>query len=103
MIRRAQRAAETAPNSWQFFVEHYANETQSRRDTKYTYILPNGSYHVGADPPASAEPYVQPRQVLIAWSLRELKMQLQCRSLLPSRSDSWWQLASERNEFRLGS
>jgi choline dehydrogenase len=49
-------AAETAPNSWQFFDEHYADETQSRRDSKYTYILPNGSYHVGADPPADTEP-----------------------------------------------
>ncbi|KAM0722724.1 hypothetical protein Q7P37_002165 [Cladosporium fusiforme] len=53
---RSRVAAETAPNSWQFFVEHFANETQAQRDLKYTYTLPNGSYHVGPNPPPDAEP-----------------------------------------------
>ncbi|KAJ4304832.1 hypothetical protein N0V90_000360 [Kalmusia sp. IMI 367209] len=53
---RSAVAAETPPNSWQFFVEHYQNETQARRDSKYTYLQSNGSYYVGLDPPADAEP-----------------------------------------------
>ncbi|PVH98866.1 GMC oxidoreductase [Periconia macrospinosa] len=54
---RSGHAAETAPHSWQYFVEHYGNnETQARRDSKYTYRLSNGSYHVGFNPPADATP-----------------------------------------------
>ncbi|CAI6292734.1 unnamed protein product [Periconia digitata] len=49
-------ASEQSPHSWQFFVKHYANETQGRRDLKYTYLLKNGSYHIGPDPPSDAEP-----------------------------------------------
>ncbi|SMQ45602.1 unnamed protein product [Zymoseptoria tritici ST99CH_1A5] len=50
------RAAEDPPHSWAFFVEHYQNETQARRDPKYAYTMANGSYYVGLDPPADAEP-----------------------------------------------
>jgi choline dehydrogenase len=50
------RAAETAPHSWQFFVEHFQNDTQARRDPKYAYRQTNGSSYVGLEPPAAAEP-----------------------------------------------
>lgn len=53
---RADAAAETPGMSWQFFVSHFSNETQARRDNKYTYRLDNGSYYVGLDPPVDAEP-----------------------------------------------
>ncbi|KAJ8116073.1 hypothetical protein OPT61_g2425 [Boeremia exigua] len=49
-------AAENPPHSWSFFVEHYANETQARRDPKYAYLRSNGSYYVGLEPPEDAEP-----------------------------------------------
>ncbi|KAH7081275.1 hypothetical protein BKA63DRAFT_404856 [Paraphoma chrysanthemicola] len=49
-------AAETAPHSWSFFVEHFQNETQARRDPKYAYLRSNGSYYVGLDPPTDARP-----------------------------------------------
>ncbi|PVH71670.1 GMC oxidoreductase [Cadophora sp. DSE1049] len=49
-------ASERAPHAWQFYVEHFQNETQARRDPKYAYLQTNGSYYVGLDPPAEAEP-----------------------------------------------
>ncbi|CAI6340535.1 unnamed protein product [Periconia digitata] len=49
-------ASEGSPHAWQFFVKHYSNETQNRRDFKYTYRLSNGSFHVGPNAPADAEP-----------------------------------------------
>lgn len=42
--------------SWSFFVDHYANETQARRDSKYTYRLPNGTLYYGLEPEDGAEP-----------------------------------------------
>lgn len=48
-------ASEYEAISWQFFVDHYSNETQAIRDTKMTYKLPNGTFYVGVDPPQDAE------------------------------------------------
>ncbi|KIW01591.1 uncharacterized protein PV09_07063 [Verruconis gallopava] len=48
-------ASQYEPISWQFFVDHYADEAQAVRDSKMTYLLPNGSYYVGLSPPAGAE------------------------------------------------
>ncbi|CAH0047396.1 unnamed protein product [Clonostachys solani] len=42
--------------SWQFFVSHYQNETQARRDRYFTYRLANGSLWYGIDPPEGATP-----------------------------------------------
>lgn len=57
LAARLQFAGENAPHSWQFFVEHYgSNETQARRDSKYSYRLTNGSYYSGINPPEGAEP-----------------------------------------------
>ncbi|CAI6339915.1 unnamed protein product [Periconia digitata] len=57
LAARLQFAGENAPHSWQFFVEHYQNETQARRDSKYTYQFSNGSYYSGIDPPEGAKPH----------------------------------------------
>ena len=48
-------ASEYEPISWQFFVDHYADESQTVRDSKMTYLQPNGSYYVGLDPPDDSE------------------------------------------------
>lgn len=55
-IHRADAASEAPDQSWQFFVNHFQNETQARRDNKYTYRTSNGTFYVGLDPPAGAEP-----------------------------------------------
>ncbi|KAM5346263.1 hypothetical protein ACJ41O_009268 [Fusarium nematophilum] len=52
----ADQASEDPAMSWSFFVNHYQNETQARRDSKYTYRLPNGTLWHGLDPPDNAEP-----------------------------------------------
>uniref|UniRef100_A0A8H7NEH6 Glucose-methanol-choline oxidoreductase N-terminal domain-containing protein n=1 Tax=Bionectria ochroleuca TaxID=29856 RepID=A0A8H7NEH6_BIOOC len=60
------QAAEGLDSSWQFFVHHYRNnETQAYRDPHYTYLMSNGSYHIGPNPPEGAEPLgiVYPRGV----------------------------------------
>lgn len=44
--------------AWSFWVEHYKNETQARRDNKYAYQYPNGSIYYGLDPPEGVTPYV---------------------------------------------
>ncbi|PVI04817.1 GMC oxidoreductase [Periconia macrospinosa] len=49
-------STEGSPHAWSFFVEHYANETQARRDIKYTYRRNDGSYYVGLNPPDDAVP-----------------------------------------------
>lgn len=48
--------AESVNASWSFFVTHYQNETQAKRDDKFTYKLNNGSYYVGLEPPVDAVP-----------------------------------------------
>lgn len=53
---RSTRAAETPGHAWHFFVEHYQDETQARRDPAYTYELSDGSYYYGLDPPDDAVP-----------------------------------------------
>ncbi|KAK7941355.1 uncharacterized protein PG986_013742 [Apiospora aurea] len=44
-------ASEYNPSRWDYFVNHYANETQAIRDTKMTYVTPKGEYYVGTNPP----------------------------------------------------
>ncbi|PHH92316.1 hypothetical protein CDD83_7905 [Cordyceps sp. RAO-2017] len=50
------RASETPGLAWEFFVNHYKDQNQARRDYKYTYKLRNGTYYVGLDPPPEAKP-----------------------------------------------
>ncbi|EFQ33759.1 GMC oxidoreductase [Colletotrichum graminicola M1.001] len=47
-------SSDHVPIAWSFFVDHYANDTQARRDTKMTYLTPEGDYYVGLDPPAGS-------------------------------------------------
>ncbi|KAF4809302.1 Oxygen-dependent choline dehydrogenase [Colletotrichum siamense] len=42
--------------SWQFYVSHYQNETQARRDRYFTYRLSNGTLWYGIDAPEDAAP-----------------------------------------------
>lgn len=42
--------------AWDMFVNHYKDQTRAQRDPKYTYRQSDGSYYVGLDPPAGAEP-----------------------------------------------
>lgn len=55
-IDRADLESEAPNMSWSFFVNHFQNETQARRDNKFTYRTNNGSYYHGLDPPDGAEP-----------------------------------------------
>ncbi|KAF4980221.1 hypothetical protein FZEAL_3732 [Fusarium zealandicum] len=52
----ADNVAEDPSMSWSFYVSHYQNETQARRDSKFTYTLPNETLWYGLDPPEDAEP-----------------------------------------------
>ncbi|KAH7397236.1 glucose-methanol-choline oxidoreductase-like protein [Pyrenochaeta sp. MPI-SDFR-AT-0127] len=49
-------AAEYEPMRWDFFVKHFDDETELRKDTKVTYELSDGSRYTGANPPAGATP-----------------------------------------------
>lgn len=44
--------------SWRFWVKHFRNETQGRRDSKFNYRLPDGTVYTGLHPPEGAEAYV---------------------------------------------
>ncbi|KAH8805186.1 putative choline dehydrogenase [Xylogone sp. PMI_703] len=41
---------------WDYFVNHYQNETRQETDSKMTWQTPSGDLHVGANPPAGSEP-----------------------------------------------
>ncbi|KAM0543731.1 hypothetical protein ACHAPJ_012180 [Fusarium lateritium] len=41
---------------WNYFVNHYPDEEQQKRDSKMTYEKPDGSFYVGLDPPKDAKP-----------------------------------------------
>ncbi|KAF2824764.1 alcohol oxidase [Ophiobolus disseminans] len=49
-------ASEYEPMRWDFFVKHFDNEAEMRKDTKLTYELPDGSRYTGASPPPNATP-----------------------------------------------
>lgn len=48
-------ASEYNPIRWEYFVDHYENETQANRDSKMTYLTKEGEYYVGLYPPEGAE------------------------------------------------
>jgi choline dehydrogenase len=49
-------ASEYEPMRWDFFVKHFDDEAENRKDTKLTYQLADGSRYTGANPPQGAEP-----------------------------------------------
>lgn len=49
-------AAEYEPMRWDYFVKHFDDESEMRKDTKLTYELSDGSRYTGPSPPAGAKP-----------------------------------------------
>jgi choline dehydrogenase len=49
-------AAEYEPMRWDYFVKHFENEDEMRKDSKLTYELPDGSRYTGPSPPVGAKP-----------------------------------------------
>jgi choline dehydrogenase len=41
---------------WDFYVNHYQDQTRAQRDPKYVYNLNNGTQYVGLNPPSGAKP-----------------------------------------------
>ncbi len=48
-------ASEYDPIRWDYFVNHYANNTQARRDSKMTYLTSQGDWYTGLTPPAGSQ------------------------------------------------
>ncbi|XXH01053.1 hypothetical protein Hte_007404 [Hypoxylon texense] len=48
------QASEYGPMRWSYFVRHYEDEAQARRDSKMTYLTSDGQYYVGLYPPEGA-------------------------------------------------
>jgi choline dehydrogenase len=49
-------AAEYEPMRWDYFVKHFDDEEEMRKDSKLTYELPDGSRYTGLSPPPDAKP-----------------------------------------------
>lgn len=49
-------AAEYEPMRWDYFVKHFEDEEENKRDTKLTYELTDGSRYSGPSPPKGATP-----------------------------------------------
>lgn len=47
-------SSEYSEHSWSYFVDHYADEEEAKRDTKMTYLTPEGDYYVGTNPPENS-------------------------------------------------
>ncbi|KAI0164001.1 alcohol oxidase [Xylariaceae sp. FL1272] len=62
--------AENPEMSWRFFIRHYRDEAQAKRDTKFVYRLPDGQLYWGLDPPQDAEPLgtIYPRGATVGGS-----------------------------------
>ncbi|KAH8807719.1 putative choline dehydrogenase [Xylogone sp. PMI_703] len=52
----ALESSEFPAQQWDYFVQHYDNQTQAQMDSKFTWKLANGTKFVGSDPPAGATP-----------------------------------------------
>jgi choline dehydrogenase len=50
------RSTEDEKMRWDYFVKHYADEEVAQRDSKMTWETPNGTLHVGPNPPSGSKP-----------------------------------------------
>ncbi|OQE43387.1 hypothetical protein PENCOP_c003G05868 [Penicillium coprophilum] len=50
------QSTEYEPMRWDYFVNHYSNQTRQKEDTKMTYRTPSGDLHVGSHAPDGSEP-----------------------------------------------
>jgi choline dehydrogenase len=50
------QATEYAPMRWDYYVNHYSNLTQQKRDSKMTYRTTSGGLYVGLSPPSGSTP-----------------------------------------------
>ncbi|KAI1101710.1 choline dehydrogenase [Jackrogersella minutella] len=48
-------ASERNELNWGYFVRHYTNETQTKRDRKLTYLTPDDEFYSGVDPPEGSQ------------------------------------------------
>ncbi|KAK1521417.1 GMC oxidoreductase [Colletotrichum paranaense] len=48
-------ASQHQPIAWDFFVNHYSDPEQAKRDSKMSYRKPDGEIYVGLDPPQGSE------------------------------------------------
>jgi len=48
-------SSEYDPIRWDYFVNHYTDETQARRDSKMTYLTSEGDWYSGLTPPSGAK------------------------------------------------
>ncbi|KAH7408997.1 hypothetical protein BKA64DRAFT_732000 [Cadophora sp. MPI-SDFR-AT-0126] len=83
-----------------FYVEHFQNETQARHDPKYTYRQTNGSYYVGLNPPAEAEPLgiLYPRGAILGGSSQINAMNF---AWLLTTNESWGHTNMRRHLMNL--
>ncbi|KAI1874877.1 hypothetical protein JX265_003563 [Neoarthrinium moseri] len=49
-------STEFEDSRWNYFVNHYEDPDRQKKDSKMTYRTTDGSFYVGLDPPADAEP-----------------------------------------------
>jgi len=49
-------STEYEPMKWDYFVNHYSNETRQEQDSKFTWKTPSGDLYVGASPPSNSTP-----------------------------------------------
>lgn len=50
------QSTEYTPMKWDYFVNHYQNETRAQLDSKFTWETPTGDLHVGTGAPAGSTP-----------------------------------------------
>ncbi|KLJ12294.1 choline dehydrogenase [Blastomyces silverae] len=50
------QSTEYEPMRWDYWVNHYPDLERQKKDSKFTYRKSDGQFHVGATPPADAEP-----------------------------------------------
>ncbi|KAJ6783556.1 hypothetical protein PWT90_07710 [Aphanocladium album] len=100
-------ASETPGMAWSFFVNHYEDQAQAQRDNKYTYLLSNGSYYVGLDPPSDAKPLgiLYPRGATVGGSSQVNAMNFALppdndwRHIADLTGDASWRPEKMRNLF----